>query len=155
MFRAVDANCNCDLQSSSVFTRCCWLVAKIVIHRNTYLHQCWDSVLRCAIATQKWFCLDVKTLIWLQHNVQKCNDILWTTYSISMFQTLISYWFRQEYSIVVSSDSHHTMWFLHKNLIIKIEISIQSYINFHQNIIVFVRKYKRTSNFSDAYNSKR
>ena len=143
MFRAVDANCNCDLQPSSVFTRCCWLVAKIVIHRNTYLYRFWDSLMRCAIAIQKCVCWDVKTLIWLQHNVKKCNNILWATYSVSMFQTL-NYWtilkWTTFFPILLMEDYHHTMWFLHKYQIIRIEISIQRYINNHQKTRVICKK---------------
>ena len=53
-----------------------WLVAKIDIHRNTYLHRYWHSVIGSAVAIQKWFCWDVKAIIGLQDNVKKCNNIL-------------------------------------------------------------------------------
>ena len=58
---------------------CLWLVAKIDIQRNTYLHRYWDSLMCSSIANQKWFCWDVKTLAWLQFSAKKCNNILWIT----------------------------------------------------------------------------
>ena len=53
-----------------------WLVAKIDIHRNTYLHRYWDPLMRSVIAIQKWFLWDVKTLRWRQFSVKNCNKIL-------------------------------------------------------------------------------
>ena len=64
-----------------------WLVAKIDIHRNTYLHRYWDSLMRSVIAIQKWFWWDFKTLRWRQFSVKNCNKILWITIQYFNFFT--------------------------------------------------------------------
>ena len=108
MYRAVDANCNCDLQSSSVFVRFLWLASKIDIHINKYFHRCWDSFMRFAIAIQIWFCWDVQTLVWLQHNQR--NEISYCKQQI-VFLSFRRYTF---FPILLIEYYYHTLWFLYK-----------------------------------------